>query len=302
MMYSVPTWLTAVLAEMDSALAPVQVARPDEGIANVVLLVETTGGPVVVKRYDDARRAQTEVAANDRLRRAGLPAPQALGLVAVEGGAVVAFERLPGVTWNVALASRTEPEIAPLYGQLGELVGQLHGVTGAACGRLPGGAPGRSWRAVHAAEVDARLAEMRGTAFDDLVPLVARFMAEQDAVLDGPVTPRLLHMDLHGGNILVDGDRISGVVDAEEALWGHHEYELMRLELAHFRGVPAGREAAFLASYAAVIPLEAGWASRARVYEVSRATAWAVSVLRNRAAADAVETVRASMVALVAGG
>lgn len=223
MMSEPSMWLRAALAEMNPGLTPVAMTRPAEGIANEVFLVETTAGPVVVKRYDDARRAQAEVDANVLMWQAGLPAPQSLGTAITDGGVVVAFERMPGVTWNVALGSLAETEIERSYGQLGALVARIHGVVGSACGRLSAGKPGRSWREVHAEE------------------------------------------------------------------------------LAHFRGVPPGREAAFLASYTAAIPLAAGWESRARVYEVSRATAWAVSVLRNRAAADSVEAVRGSIRALVAG-
>jgi aminoglycoside phosphotransferase (APT) family kinase protein len=302
-----PHWLRAALTEIDPPLAPLTVSRPAEGIANEVLLVETGRGAVVVKRYADVRVARREVAANSLMRANGVPAPVVLGVLPVDGGTVVVCKRLPGVTWNVALAGLAEPDIERRYGALGEVVARIHGVIGAGHGVVDAGDAGRSWQEVHRAEAAARLEAMAGTEFSDLVLPVGRFLDEHEDRLEGSVVPRLLHMDLHGGNILVHEGEISGIVDAEEALFGHNEYDLMRLDLAHFRGVPPGRKEAFMARYTAAIPLDTGSVNRARVYEVSRGLAWIASVIRNRgvyAAADwavSAGAARRNIQALIAG-
>ncbi len=50
-------------------------------------------------------------------------------------------------------------------------------------------------------------------------------------VFDRPVTSRLLHMDIWAQNVLVsDGDRVTGIIDFDRALWGDKEIEFAVLD------------------------------------------------------------------------
>ena len=108
------------------------------------------------------------------------------------------------------------------------------------------------------------------TKFSDLAEPIAAWFAGHDGLLDDTITPRILHMDLHRSNILVSAEQITGIVDVEESVIGHNEYDLMRLELAHFGdGEDALREA-FFHGYGAHMTLDTGYDRRRPFYEMSR--------------------------------
>ncbi len=178
-----------------------------------------------------------------------------------------------------------------IYRQLGDLLGRMHSLTferfgdvAEREGKVVAGpahelaeeaksgniGPFASWREMHREIADGRLAFLSRTEFSDLAEPIAAWFASRDGLLDDAVTPRLLHMDLHRSNILVSGEQITGVVDVEESVIGHNEYDLMRLALAHFsEGEDALREA-FFGGYGAHITLDAGYERRRSFYEMSR--------------------------------
>lgn len=121
---------------------------------------------------------------------------------------------------------------------------------------------------------------MVGTGFDDLVgPAQAWFNANQ-ALLNVHVTPRLLHMDLHRGNILIQDGDISGILDVEESIIGHNEYDLMRTELAHLQGQDPAFADAFFTAYGRHVRLDEGYEERRRYYDASRTLVWITSLIR----------------------
>ncbi|MEF2070393.1 fructosamine kinase family protein [Consotaella sp. CSK11QG-6] len=70
--------------------------------------------------------------------------------------------------------------------------------------------------------------------------------------------PALLHGDLWSGNVLVDGDRVTGLIDPA-CYYGHGEVDLAMLSLF---GQPSS------AFYDAYLPLEAGFAERRPIYQL----------------------------------
>jgi aminoglycoside phosphotransferase (APT) family kinase protein len=134
---------------------------------------------------------------------------------------------------------------------------------------------------MHRAIVEARLGLMRGTAFEDLVSAVAGWFAAHDDCLEAPIVPRLLHMDLHPGNVLVRNGRVTGILDVEESIVGHNEYDLMRTELGNFRDAPPEYRRAFMDAYTARIALDEGYGGRRRFYDLSRTLAWIDSLIRH---------------------
>ena len=296
----------AILADFVPGCSLARASRPRDGLANAVIFLETTGGQFVLKVYDDASGAwkpQKEQAVFAHMRSLGLPVPAVHRVDASHR--IVPFtyslaERLAGEPYSHVFATLDKTENVAIYAALGDSLGRLHATTfdafgdpratadGLGVGPVhelaeggSGPAPGpfATWRETHDAIVRARLRLMQGTAFADLIPRVADWFDRHAHLIEGAITPRLLHMDLHRGNVLIANGKVAGILDVEEAIAGHNEYDLMRTELANFRGeAPAYRDA-FLAAYRAHVALGAGHETRQRFYDLSRALVWIRSLL-----------------------
>ncbi len=200
-------------------------------------------------------------------------------------------ECLPGVTLASAYSDLPDAGKRGVYRQLGDLLGRMHSLTFEGFGDvaeqerkiIAGPAqelaeeaksrnvgPFSSWREMHREIVRGRLAFLSRTEFSDLAGPIAAWFAGHDDLLDDAVTPRLLHMDLHRSNILVSSGQITGIIDVEESVIGHNEYDLMRLALAHFGEGEDALRKAFFQSYQAHITLDAGYERRWPFYEMSR--------------------------------
>ncbi len=285
----------AVLAPLGLLLR--QCSKPQSGLSDSVFVLETDQGDFILKVCQDP--AEDWKPAKERLiygllRSCDIPAP--VVLVADTSRLLVPFtytlsERLPGVTLSQVYPELRDAEKHGIYQQLGDLLGRIHALTfnqfGDVAGRegevavgavreLAEEAGGRNigpfaaWREMHREIVCRRLAFLSRTEFRDLIIPIGAWFARQESLLDCATTPRLLHMDLHRSNILVAGGKITGVIDVEEAVIGHNEYDLMRMELAHFSDGEDTLRETFFESYNAHISLDAGHESRRPFYEMSR--------------------------------
>ena len=65
----------------------------------------------------------------------------------------------------------------------------------------------------------------------------------------------MIHADMHPGNVLVDGDRLT-VIDFDDAAWGWHAYDIA-VALVHQQDGPnlAAFERAYVAGYRSVRPI-----------------------------------------------
>jgi aminoglycoside phosphotransferase (APT) family kinase protein len=108
----------------------------------------------------------------------------------------------------------------------------LHEVEFPACGDLTGGElrPAESWRSYLGARLRRRLALVRALpgAPRTLLDAVEAFHRNESHALDEGAA-RLVHRDLHFGNALVEGDRITALLDFEAAVAAPPEYELDQL-------------------------------------------------------------------------
>ncbi len=287
--------IQAILSSAGLTLRSVR--RPGSGLTGSVFILETSQGGLILKVSHDPAcdwKFRKERIVYGLLREQGLPAPHVLVTDLSRGLAPFAYslsEHLPGLTLSQAYESMSAAERLDTYRQLGDLLGRMHSLTfdrfgdvmewdgvvtvGPAwelVGEADGGdvGPFTIWREMHQEIVRGRLAFLSRTEFLDLTTPIGRWFGDHEGLLDHPIVPRLLHMDLHMSNVLVSEGRITGVLDVEEAIIGHNEYDLMRTELAHFGDGEEALREAFFSGYAAHVTLDAGYEGRRPFYELSR--------------------------------
>lgn len=185
----------------------------------------------------------------EAMRAAGVPAPAVL---AVDDALLVMEERPRRGT------------LAGAWADLGRVLGTLHAAVAEGYGweadyaygpiALPN-APTDDWPTFWA---DRRLLAHADALPADLARRVAALAAELPARLPARPRPSLLHGDLWGGNVLVDGDRVSALIDPA-CYHGHGEVDLAMLCLF---GRP---DPVFWQGYGAPQP---GWQARRPIYQL----------------------------------
>ena len=183
---------------------------------HAVLKVWPEPGTSLLAYEDGLVHAEAELCR--RARECGFPAPE---LVHVDTSRELVdrdwlvMTRLPGAPLH--RAGDVDVERA-----LGEAIARLHRVIGTTFGYV--GRPSLqapTWRAA--------FSQILGAVLDDAVRYAARLpFAVADAraalaavapALDEVTTPVLVHFDLWAGNVLVDGGRLSGIIDGERSLY-----------------------------------------------------------------------------------
>jgi len=326
--------IRALLRAFDPGSELLNVARPGQGLANEVYFLRTTRSDLVLKVFDDeagAWKPQKELAIHSLMRDLDIPSPAILLVDSSEHVVPYTYslsERIAGEAYSRVLPSLSTDQNCRIYWQLGDCVGRLHStafrqfgdvfredgelVVGPAheLGRDANGwsqGPFATWLEMHRRIVDHRVHLMQGTAFEDLIPRIEAYFRERGDVIDFEIVPRLLHMDLHPGNILIRDEQIAGILDVEESVVGHNEYDLMRTELANFRDRDPTFERAFMDAYTNHIPLDKGFLGRKLFYDVSRSLAWIRSLILHadrNAREQAIwyqEAARSHLLSLIAG-
>lgn len=239
-------------ATLASLLAPVgevgEVTELTGGMFATAYLVVTTDGRELVVKAGQAGDAvgllrhehdmlSTEV---DVLRRAAnRPWLRMPRLVHVDASRrlldaeVMVTTKVPGRRWDTV-----EDDLSPAAAdraatELGGIMAGLHSITGDRFG-YPGDGrrlSGATWPEAFAAVVTAVLDDARDWSVpvpDDVPVAVERMLPSLGAVR----VPALVHMDLWPGNVFVDpaSGAVTGVIDAERALWADPLMELAGAE------------------------------------------------------------------------
>ena len=182
----------------------VEIASMTPGLGNTMLWrISGAGSARYALRIfppGNARPRDREALAMRAVTAAGLPVPDVIRTDTIAGRPAMLTTFLPGTTVAAALAGN--PERAAATGRtLGRLLGEIN--------RLPapaGLAPPGQWL------------DRAGPA---LAPLRDRLAAMPNA-------DRLLHLDFHPENVMVDGDDVSGVIDWTNTLPGPPHIDLGR--------------------------------------------------------------------------
>jgi len=272
------------------------VNRPESGLSGSVSVLKTDREDLILKVYseDIAKwKPEKERAVFGTLAQLGIPVPEVLLIDCSRTLTPLAHSiarRLPGTTISAAWDGLSAAQQVAIYAELGDIQGRMHALTFEQCGDLceidghiqvgparelsdetgPFFGPFATWLEMHSAIVERHLRFLGRSMFADLVDPIRRWFRSHDSLIDYSVTPRLLHMDLHCGNVLVEDGRISGILDVEESLVGHNEYDLMRTELAHFGDGYEELREAFFQGYCRHVTLDTGYEDRKSFYELSR--------------------------------
>jgi aminoglycoside phosphotransferase (APT) family kinase protein len=172
-------------------------------------------------------------------------------------GDVVVLSNLKGRSWFELRDEIDGDDVARLRHDLGEMVGALHEMKGTRFGYFqPGAAQGTTWREAFVRMVNDVLAD--AARFGVVLPVDGKVVREtfdrHASVMDAVATPSLVHFDLWEGNLLLTerGGRleISGIIDAERAMWADPIADLVSVAL--FADIFDDR--AFTAGYRVVQP------------------------------------------------
>jgi len=248
-MADAPIDLSERVAHAAAALLGAEAARAEPlggGCLEQVTRVALRDGRRVVAKGGPAPRV--EAAMLDALRAAGAPAPAVL---AVDDALLVMEER------------PRRGALADAWGDLGRVLATLHAAEGECYGwetdyaygpiALPNAATD-DWPTFWAAR---RLLAHADRLPADLARRVAAVAADLPQRLPARPHPSLLHGDLWGGNVLVDGDRVSALIDPA-CYHGHAEVDLAMLTLFD------RPDARFFDAY----PVAPGWRDRRSVYQL----------------------------------
>lgn len=180
-----------------------------EGVENSNYMVETERARIILTLYEkrvDAADLPFFLALLDHLADRGLPVPRALRdhdgvqLQTVAGRPACVIEFLPGV-------SVTTPTVAQTRAA-GAALGDVHRAAADFTGERPNALGPDGWRA---------LAARCGDDLDQISPGLAGRIAEELAFLGrnwpGDLPRAVIHADLFPDNVLMLGDRVTGLID-----------------------------------------------------------------------------------------
>jgi aminoglycoside phosphotransferase (APT) family kinase protein len=137
--------------------------------------------------------------------------------------------RAPGETLGSVWLRAGPRQREWLLAQLAELLRAVHEVEFPACGDLPAGKlqPAADWSDYLDSRLRRRLALIRSLPGAPLVLLDAiESFARRAAPALAAGAARLVHRDLHFGNVMVEADRITALLDFEAAVAAPPDYEL----------------------------------------------------------------------------
>lgn len=189
----------------------------------------------------DGAAFRKERALFERLR-GRVPVPQVVALEERGGVLPAAYllcQRVPGESL-ARVWLRAERRREWLLGQLAGLLQALHELAFPACGDLPDGElrPAAGWEEYLLARLHRRLEIVRALPETPRVLLDAvEGFGRRAAPALAAGAACLVHRDMHFGNVMVEGDRITGLLDFEAAVAAPRDYELD--QLARFLRWPA---------------------------------------------------------------
>ncbi|HJQ96978.1 MAG TPA: aminoglycoside 3'-phosphotransferase/choline kinase family protein [Candidatus Polarisedimenticolaceae bacterium] len=186
-----------------------------------------------------AEDASLETTLLEMVAGTALPVPQLEAQGELDGWPYVVMSRVHGEHIGVAWRGLDDGGRARLAGHLGEAMATL-----ASLPREPLQARAITQDALLAERLERILVDQRERGGDEALELeLRRFLAELPRLL--PADDVVLHADLTDDNVLVSGDRVTGIIDFADAFVGPWTYELAAPACFVTRGSSAHRDAMF---------------------------------------------------------
>jgi homoserine kinase type II len=229
-----------------------------EGVSNSNFLVETATDRFILTLYErriDLAELPWFIALMEHLAQAGLPVPRPIrdlegkALQQLEGKAACLIQYLPGV--SVSRPTQAQARAA------GEALARLH-LAGQGFAAVRENGLGPAWWQATATELAPRLDEIEA----GLAELVRTRLAAVLAAWPDGLPSGTIHADLFPDNVLMLGDKVTGLIDFYFACTGFFAYDLAVLHAAWAfppggEAPLPGHEAALFDGYTAVRPLTA---------------------------------------------
>jgi aminoglycoside phosphotransferase (APT) family kinase protein len=210
--------------EVREALGTVQgVWMPPQGATSSVYIVQTEHNRFAVKRAKGSQYGgwlAKEYRALSALASTGLPVPKPHAFLRIDRGVVperyLVMDYLPGETLSAVLLRTADPAVrAKLLRAFGQTLGRLHGAP------IPPGLPNPA-----AGWLDYMLEEAGENLEHFNVDGTPELLAHLRQVRPEPVAPTLIHGDYMIDNVMVEGERVTGVIDWSGAAVGDRRYDL----------------------------------------------------------------------------
>ncbi|MBI2590270.1 MAG: aminoglycoside phosphotransferase family protein [Candidatus Blackburnbacteria bacterium] len=164
----------------------------------------------------------------DQVKAEGVPAPEVLAIEsATQDGRKITVcfeERLPGTPLSDFVPQiRKDPNsFRHYFAEAGKILGKIHSVKTQGFGWLNerGQGPFQTWEECvleQTTQLDECLEHARLTGLDASVVKDALAVLEDNRALYRGVRPHLLHQDVSAKHFLIDGRKITGIIDFENA-------------------------------------------------------------------------------------
>ncbi|AWB45474.1 aminoglycoside phosphotransferase family protein [Paenibacillus sp. CAA11] len=208
----------------------------EDGWFNTACLIQLSGGKEVVLKVGPPPEAVTmryeqgimgtEVEVLRLIQEAGVPAPEVYDYNTdrtILDGEYFFMQKLPGEPYNKikeSLSAEQRETVEQELGRLNKMINEIQGDrfgSPAAADRRYGDWPSAFFGMMEDLMKDA---EESHTPLPASSAEILKLVHKQRGYLEEVLTPKLVHWDLWDGNLFVEEDRISGIIDCERALWG----------------------------------------------------------------------------------
>jgi len=281
-----------IFHQFDKNLNIIKIRKAQKGYNSLVYFVncENSKGFVIKFGFDDSqlRNFEKEILFAKILKNSEIPFPKILLLEKskeIVPHYYMIMEKLIGDSMSNVLEKLGNNEKIKLYKDFAEIVGKLNSFTFEKFGEISlkrntiiagrisifdDVGPFDSWKDMFLKIVFHDTEKFKNSVLEKYIDKIRKYFEKNIDLLNYKITPRLLHMDLHPGNIYVFEGKISGIIDFDGSLIGHNEYELMRIEKGHFDEENKIFYNDFIKIYSDIIPLDEGYEERRGFYSLSR--------------------------------
>jgi aminoglycoside phosphotransferase (APT) family kinase protein len=271
--------LASVLVGGEPSITVIGAMRYERAYANDLWFFDSDAGPLVAKLRripeEDPEQLRAYARSMDRLRDAGFPTPELLLLEdesdALDGRQFSVLRYAPGEVAAANVRTLSESSRARFFHDLGRTIGRLHAIdlprsTG---WRDDAGIAHPGWPEVVAAGLDdvrAELADLTGEERRMIDIAAKRIERDAASLLPAVVEPRLVHRDLHLGNVLMQGDSVTAVIDFEMVREWDAAYDFVKINTNILTPFPDSTDP-FLAGYREQALPDGDFESRVHLYQ-----------------------------------